>query len=307
MYKTSKKAQQNFALIGFFLFISVLFVVAINSNSFDENRFSAITAYVIAQDTDVLAIDEEYVKVPIVKDAEVASVEQNDSNTTNYAAVQEEMSSPEVIEIPDYATCSSEGVYEYRNFSINYYGPSYPVYYFWEINSENGASLFSNKTYEGVLTYTFPDLGDYYVSGSMKLRDGHAISFACDVVSVTSLLSNTSINDSNSFFLSEGQSYNLDGNVVLLERVGETSVVVSVNGQDRGVISVGEYKIFDDLDGQLALDSVYYVEGASDNGALFTFVSDPVVVNGVEDSIKPKKDEPLISTITSFFTNLFRS
>ena len=281
----NRKGNSHLALIGFFIFIGALFVVAVNSPSFNEERFSEITGYAISQDVSSLKTDSEAIIIDQTKNVVEDDVEIEKSD--------------EVIDILDEVKCSVDGEHNSKQFSLEYKGTNLPVYYSWRILDDQGENILSKRTgVDSHLKYNFEKVGKYDILGSAKLDTGNAISFSCGTIQII---------DDSSFFLAENQSRLVNGASVLLERVGKTSVVVSVNGDDRGVISVGEYKVFDDLDGQLALDSVFYVEGASDNGALFTFVKNPVVVNDSMNSINPKEDGTLISTITSFFINLFRS
>lgn len=75
------------------------------------------------------------------------------------------------------------------------------------------------------------------------------------------------VESSSEHFLKEGQEVEVGGKTITLERVGETSVIVIVDGQ-RKVISDGSSATFDDADDfEVEVDSIFYEQGASDNGA----------------------------------------
>lgn len=79
---------------------------------------------------------------------------------------------------------------------------------------------------------------------------------------------------SDEFFLEQGDTVQVDGNTVELVRVGESSVIVEVNGQ-REVISDNSNKRFSESDNfQVEIDGIFYVEGSSDNGAVLEMGDD---------------------------------
>ncbi|MGE0792790.1 MAG: S-layer protein [Candidatus Woesearchaeota archaeon] len=68
-------------------------------------------------------------------------------------------------------------------------------------------------------------------------------------------------------FLIEGDMVEVEGKEVTLVRVGETSVIVSVDGQTK-VIADGDDAEFDQADDfEVEVDSIFYDSGADDNGA----------------------------------------
>jgi hypothetical protein len=73
---------------------------------------------------------------------------------------------------------------------------------------------------------------------------------------------------SSDHFMEEGDSVTIDGHKVTLQRVGETSVIVDVDGQTQVVDNSGNGKKFDEAGNfEVAVNSIFYVQGASDNGA----------------------------------------
>ncbi|MFP4119347.1 MAG: S-layer protein, partial [Candidatus Woesearchaeota archaeon] len=67
----------------------------------------------------------------------------------------------------------------------------------------------------------------------------------------------------------EGDSMEIDGRTVELKRVGESSVIVEVDGQSK-VMSGGETETFDEADDykvKLEEGSIFYIDGADDNMA----------------------------------------
>lgn len=76
-----------------------------------------------------------------------------------------------------------------------------------------------------------------------------------------------SVEASSEHFLEEGDSLTIDNHEITLVRVGESSVQVEVDGQ-RKIIANGDDDEFEDADDfQVEVQSIFYVEGASDNGA----------------------------------------
>jgi len=68
-------------------------------------------------------------------------------------------------------------------------------------------------------------------------------------------------------FLEEGDTVTIDGKKVTLVRVGSTSVIVDVDGQ-REVLATGTPEKFEDADDfEVEVQSIFYIEGAPDNGA----------------------------------------
>ncbi|MBN1175738.1 S-layer protein [Candidatus Woesearchaeota archaeon] len=64
----------------------------------------------------------------------------------------------------------------------------------------------------------------------------------------------------------EGDEVNVAGHTVKLVRVGSTSVIVDVDGQTKVINDDGNSQSFDEADDfQVEVDSLFYIEGASDN------------------------------------------
>lgn len=69
-------------------------------------------------------------------------------------------------------------------------------------------------------------------------------------------------------FLEEGDSVTIAGKKVTLVRVGSTSAIVEVDGQREVISETGGSQKFEDAgDFEVDVQSIFYIEGASDNGA----------------------------------------
>lgn len=90
-----------------------------------------------------------------------------------------------------------------------------------------------------------------------------------------------SVTTSNEQFLEEGDTVQVDGRTVELLRVGEQSVRVSVDGETQVISETGEERFDDAGDFEVAVNGVFYIEGADDNGANLELGSE--LSNTVED------------------------
>lgn len=98
---------------------------------------------------------------------------------------------------------------------------------------------------------------------------------------VTAFPSTTSmtVEGSTEFFMEEGDTVTVDGHDVTLKRVGESAALVTVDGQTL-TISETDDEEFDQADDfEVEVDSIFYIEGATDNSATLkmgTALSDTV-------------------------------
>ncbi|PIN80876.1 hypothetical protein COV13_02895 [Candidatus Woesearchaeota archaeon CG10_big_fil_rev_8_21_14_0_10_32_9] len=72
---------------------------------------------------------------------------------------------------------------------------------------------------------------------------------------------------SSEHFLKQGQEVEVAGKTVTLERVGETSVIVVVDGQRKVIASTGSATFDEADDFEVEVESIFYEQGATDNGA----------------------------------------
>lgn len=124
---------------------------------------------------------------------------------------------------------------------------------------------------EGFITYklTFDDLllNSDLMSGTTQV-DTAEIKFLGKTMEIKDFdASSIDVEASTEEYLEEGMSVTVEGHEITLIRVGDGSVRIQVDGQTK-VIEKGEDAKFDEAgDFNVEVESLFYIEGAADNGA----------------------------------------
>lgn len=126
-------------------------------------------------------------------------------------------------------------------------------------------AIFYRLNFEDAMEETDFDDDDLEVSFLGRNIEIESIDVANNEITLTT---------SDEFFLEQGDTVEVDGNTIELVRVGESSVIVEVNGESE-VINNDRSKRFSQSDNfEVEVDGIFYVEGASDNGATLTMGDD---------------------------------
>ncbi len=138
-------------------------------------------------------------------------------------------------------------------------------------------SSFNDEEFEGGMYLAVPSAKDieYRVVFAENIS---ALNFSEDDLEFSFLgktLKITNVADADTFtvessseqFMKQGEELEVSDHTVTLVRVGETSVIVNVDGQQK-VISDGNSAKFDQAnDFEVEVESIFYEQGATDNGA----------------------------------------